>query len=71
MDLLYILIPVMLFSGTVMFILLYWAMKSDQFDDLDGEAHRILMDDDDPLLPTAKSRKIIKHESNTLSSTDR
>lgn len=29
-----------------------WALKSGQFDDLDGAAHRILFDDDDqPRVP--------------------
>jgi cbb3-type cytochrome oxidase maturation protein len=30
---------------------IWWAIKSGQFDDLEGPAQRILMDDDDPLLP--------------------
>lgn len=28
-----------------------WAVRTGQFDDLDGPAHRILMDDDDPRIP--------------------
>jgi len=28
-----------------------WAVKSGQFDDLEGPAQRILMDDDDPMIP--------------------
>ena len=32
---------------------LFWAARSGQFDDLEGEAHRILMDDD----LSAKKRK--------------
>ncbi len=28
-----------------------WALRSGQFDDLDGAAHRILFDDDDPAQP--------------------
>lgn len=32
-----------------------WAVKSGQFDDLEGPAHRILMDDDDPLIPGKKA----------------
>jgi nitrogen fixation-related uncharacterized protein len=28
-----------------------WAVKTGQFDDLEGPAHRILMDDDDPRIP--------------------
>jgi cbb3-type cytochrome oxidase maturation protein len=30
---------------------IFWAIKSSQFDDLEGPAQRILMDDDDPLIP--------------------
>jgi cbb3-type cytochrome oxidase maturation protein len=30
---------------------IFWAIKSGQFDDMEGPAHRILMDDDDPLIP--------------------
>lgn len=32
----------------------FWSIKSGQFDDLEGPAERILMDDDDPLLPTRR-----------------
>ena len=28
-----------------------WAIKSGQYDDLEGPAQRILMDDDDPMIP--------------------
>ena len=31
---------------------IFWAIKSGQFDDMEGPAQRILMDDDDPMLPT-------------------
>jgi len=30
---------------------IFWAIKSGQFDDMEGPAQRILMDDDDPLIP--------------------
>lgn len=32
-----------------------WAVKSGQFDDMEGPAHRILMDDDDALIPGKKA----------------
>jgi cbb3-type cytochrome oxidase maturation protein len=32
----------------------FWSIRSGQFDDLEGPAERILMDDDDPLLPTRR-----------------
>lgn len=46
-----------LFLLSAIFVLLiiagiFWSIKSGQFEDLEGPAERILMDDDDPLLPT-------------------
>lgn len=32
----------------------FWSIRSGQFDDLEGPAERILMDDDDPLLPSRR-----------------
>ena len=32
----------------------FWSIKSGQFDDMEGPAERILMDDDDPRLPTRR-----------------
>lgn len=45
-----------LFALTLIFVGLaavavLWAVKSGQFDDMEGPAQRILMDDDDPLIP--------------------
>jgi cbb3-type cytochrome oxidase maturation protein len=34
-----------------------WAIRSGQFDDLEGPAQRILMDDDDPMIPFADLKK--------------
>ena len=33
---------------------IFWAIKNGQFEDMEGPAQRILMDDDDPLLPTRR-----------------
>ena len=30
---------------------IFWAIRSGQFEDMEGPAQRILMDDDDPLIP--------------------
>jgi cbb3-type cytochrome oxidase maturation protein len=51
MEVIYGLIPGMLLFGLVMVGVLFWAARSGQYDDLEGPANRILMDDDDPLLP--------------------
>lgn len=47
---------VFLFALTFIFIAIaaygiFWSVKSGQFDDLEGPAQRILMDDDDPMIP--------------------
>ena len=31
---------------------IFWAIKSGQFEDMEGPAQRILMDEDDPMLPS-------------------
>jgi cbb3-type cytochrome oxidase maturation protein len=41
------LIPIALFLGLVGLGAFMWAMKSGQFEDLDGAAERILHDDED------------------------
>jgi len=46
MEVIYGLIPGMLILGLVAVGVLFWAARSGQFDDLDGDAHRILMDED-------------------------
>lgn len=51
MEVIYGLIPGMLFLGLVSVVLLIWAVKKGQYEDMEGDANRILMDDDDPLLP--------------------
>ena len=48
MDVIYWLIPVVILLGIVMLGVLLWAIKSGQYEDMDGEASRILMDDDKP-----------------------
>ena len=46
MDILYLLIPLSLVLVAAIVIAIIWAVKTRQFDDLEGPAHRILMDDD-------------------------
>ncbi len=49
MEVLYLLIPVSLvFVGLIAWVFL-WAVRSGQFDDMEGPAHQILMDDDGPV----------------------
>ena len=48
MEVLYLLIPL---SVALVFLIgaaFWWSVRSGQFDDLEGAAHRILADDDSP-----------------------
>ncbi|MHB1231120.1 MAG: cbb3-type cytochrome oxidase assembly protein CcoS [Burkholderiales bacterium] len=52
---------------TLLFVLLiglgiFWAIKNGQFEDMEGPAQRILMDDDDPLLPGRRAADALKDE---------
>ena len=46
MEVIYGLIPSMIIIGIILVIILFWAIKSGQFDDMEGDARRILMDED-------------------------
>ena len=46
MDVIYGLLPGMLLLGVIGVAIFFWAVKSGQYDDMDGAANRILMDDD-------------------------
>ena len=46
-----VLIPLALMMGLIGLIAFFWALRRGQFDDLDGAANRILIDDEP--LPSA------------------
>ncbi|MEK7261410.1 MAG: cbb3-type cytochrome oxidase assembly protein CcoS [Pseudomonadota bacterium] len=48
MEVLYLLVPLAVVLAGVIVWAFFWSVKSGQFDDLDGPAHRILMDRDKP-----------------------
>ncbi len=47
MEIVYLLILLALILVVFIILAYMWAVKSGQFDDLEGPAHKILMDDDD------------------------
>jgi cbb3-type cytochrome oxidase maturation protein len=58
MESLYLLIPVSVVLVFVIAGIFWWSVRSGQFDDLEGPAHRIIMDRDvRPPDPAEKSRK--------------
>lgn len=55
MDILYLLIPLSILVAGLLIWGVIWSVRSGQYDDPDGNAHRILMDDDDPRIPPSDS----------------
>lgn len=51
MEIVYLLIPIAIVLLIGVVGALFWAIRSGQFDDLEGPAHSILMDDDEPPAP--------------------
>lgn len=52
MEILYVLIPLSIILVTLAVVVFSWAVKSGQFDDLEGPGHSILYDDDQALVPS-------------------
>jgi cbb3-type cytochrome oxidase maturation protein len=48
MESLYLLIPLSIVLVFVIGVIFWWSLKSGQFEDMEGPAYRILMDDDKP-----------------------
>ena len=57
MDVIYSLIPGMMFFGLLFLAVLIWAVRKGQYEDMDGNASRILLDDDDDLIRHPKDRQ--------------
>lgn len=47
MSIMVMLIPVALFMAVVGLCAFFWSLRSGQYEDLDGAAHRVLLDDDE------------------------
>ncbi|BAO44587.1 cbb3-type cytochrome oxidase assembly protein CcoS [Thiolapillus brandeum] len=62
MDVIYSLIPGMIFFGLVFVGVLIWAIKRGQYEDLEGDGNRILMDEDGdqdkPLEPGERRKRV-------------
>jgi cbb3-type cytochrome oxidase maturation protein len=57
MTILYLLIPLGLILLGIAVWAFMWAVRSGQFEDMEGAAHRMLMDDDDPRVPHSQPSK--------------
>lgn len=57
MRILYLLIPLTVAVLGIAIAAFIWSVRTGQFDDLEGPAYRILMDDDDPRIPRPGGRQ--------------
>ncbi|BFT30368.1 hypothetical protein D210916BOD24_15440 [Alteromonas sp. D210916BOD_24] len=48
MSIIYVLIPIAIIIVAVAIVIFFWAVKSNQFEDLDRQGYSILFDDDLP-----------------------
>jgi cbb3-type cytochrome oxidase maturation protein len=62
MDAIYILLPAALFLGLIGLGLMIWAVRSGQFDDMEGPSYRILFDDDQDMIPKQHGDKEAKKD---------
>lgn len=54
MSALLFLVPIALFLGGLGLAAFLWSLRSGQYEDLEGAAHRILIEDDDKPLEDSK-----------------
>lgn len=57
MESLIYLIPIALVLGLLALFAFLWALKSGQYEDMEGAANRILFDDDDTPAPPKKDKQ--------------
>lgn len=65
MDVLILLIPIAIVLSAAGLAAFFWAMRSGQYDDLEGEAERILYQDDGDDIPRQKESAPKKGDTNT------
>jgi cbb3-type cytochrome oxidase maturation protein len=61
MDILEFMIPGGILLGLCGLWFFFWTIRSSQYDDMEGAAHRILMEDDDKPLSASKDQEISKN----------
>ncbi|MDO8292519.1 MAG: cbb3-type cytochrome oxidase assembly protein CcoS [Gallionella sp.] len=68
MDVIYSLIPGMMFFGLIFLVVLIWAVKKGQYEDMEGNANRILLDDNEDMMDrpdetTSHSTRLSKNDN--------
>jgi len=68
MDVIYSLIPGMTFFGLVFVAILVWAVKKGQYEDMEGNASRILLDDDEDEMLVSRPKEKPQKEKDPAAS---
>lgn len=63
MEVLFLFVPLSMLVVAGLVWAAFWAIRNNQYEDLEGPAHRILMDDDDPKIPTNQSAEEVESSS--------
>ncbi|WP_301102241.1 cbb3-type cytochrome oxidase assembly protein CcoS [Propionivibrio sp.] len=58
MEIMYLLVPVSVVLVFLIGVVFWWSVRSGQFDDMEGPAYRILMDDDDAISGRSVEAKV-------------
>jgi len=70
MDIILMLLPAALLFSIVALMVFRWSVNSEQYDDMEGEAHRILMDDEDMIPDGAMKKSILQPTAKTTPKDD-
>ncbi|MFZ5524679.1 MAG: cbb3-type cytochrome oxidase assembly protein CcoS [Pseudomonadota bacterium] len=65
MEVIYSLIPGMTFFGLLFVAILIWAVKKGQYEDMEGNASRILLDDDEDAMLISQPKEKVQKEKDT------
>ena len=64
MSIIYVLIPIAILLTAIGIYIFFWAVKSEQFDDLEKHGLSILFDDQDDVLIQSKTKSKSKNSKN-------
>lgn len=65
MEVIYSLIPGMTFLGLIFVAILVWVVRKGQYEDMEGNASRILLDDDEDALLISHAKEKTPQENNS------
>jgi len=63
MEIIFMLIPIAIIFVAIAVGIFFWAVKSDQFEDLEREGSNILFDDNDNNNESPVTKSAVKHDN--------